>query len=132
MPRQFIVTPQYENEVEVGPDGLFNRLLFGRLAERGPQRKVYFRAGREFVALILGKRGSGKSYTLGVILEGFATKANTSSLSSLTSRAGVLLLDPMMNFWPFIIPVSGDGPEKVTRGHRTWIHKIGLTSLEST
>jgi len=115
MPRQFIVTPQYENEVEVGPDGLFNRLLFGRLAERGPQRKVYFRAGREFVALILGKRGSGKSYTLGVILEGFATKANTSSLSSLTSRAGVLLLDPMMNFWPFIIPVSGDGPEKVTR-----------------
>lgn len=115
MPRQFIVTPQYENEVEVGPDGLFNRLLFGRLAERGPQRKVYFRAGREFVALILGKRGSGKSYTLGVILEGFATKTNTSSLSSLTSRAGVLLLDPMMNFWPFIIPVAGDGPEKVKR-----------------
>jgi hypothetical protein len=115
MPRQFIVTPQYENEVEVGPDGLFNRLLVGRLAERGPQRKVYFRAGREFVALILGKRGSGKSYTLGVILEGFATKANTSSLSSLTTRPGVLLLDPMMNFWPFIIPVAGDGPEKVRR-----------------
>lgn len=115
MPRQFIVTPQYENEVEVGPDGLFNRLLVGRLAERGPQRKVYFRAGREFVALILGKRGSGKSYTLGVILEGFATKENTSSLSSLTTRPGVLLLDPMMNFWPFIIPVAGDGPEKVRR-----------------
>src|SRR5690349_689072 len=101
MARQFIVTPSFENDVEVGPDGLVNRISFGRLAERGPLRRVYFRAGREFVALILGKRGSGKSYTLGVLLEGLATTENKSSLSSLTTRPGVLLLDPMMNFWPF-------------------------------
>jgi DNA helicase HerA-like ATPase len=115
MRRQFIVTPPYENDVEVGPDGVTNRLLIGRIAERGPIRNAYFRAGREFVALILGKRGSGKSYTLGVILEGFATKENRTSLSSLETRPGVLLLDPMMNFWPFLIPVSSDGPEKVKR-----------------
>ncbi len=113
MARQFIVSPSFENDVEVGPDGVVNRISFGRLAERGPLRRVYFRAGREFVALILGKRGSGKSYTLGVLLEGLATTENKSSLSSLTTRPGVLLLDPMMNFWPFKIPVSSDGPEKV-------------------
>jgi DNA helicase HerA-like ATPase len=58
-------------------------------------------------------RGTGKSYTLGVLLEGLATKANVSSLSSLTTRPGVLLLDPMMNFWPFVIPVAADGTDKV-------------------
>jgi hypothetical protein len=63
--------------------------------------------------MILGKRGSGKSYTLGALLEGFSTTANSTSLSSLASRPGVLLLDPMMNFWPFVIPVSNEGPSKV-------------------
>jgi hypothetical protein len=73
--------------------------------------------GREFVLLILGKRGSGKSYTLGVVLEGLATKKNASSLSNLETRPGILLLDPMMNFWPFVIPVDGEGPEKVRKQH---------------
>jgi DNA helicase HerA-like ATPase len=116
MARQFIVTPPYEYDVEVGPGGpagISNMIYVGRLAERGALRKVYFNAGREFVALILGKRGSGKSYTLGVLLEGLATKSNETSLSKLTTRPGVLLLDPMMNFWPFEIPVTEDGTEKI-------------------
>ena len=113
MGRQFIVNPVFESEVEAGPAGLTNRLYVGRLAERGPLRKVFFNAGREFVVLVLGKRGSGKSYTLGTLLEGLCTKENANSLSSLTTRPGVLLLDPMMNFWPSVIPLSGAGPEKV-------------------
>jgi hypothetical protein len=113
--RQFIVSPQYEGDVEVGPQGVSNRIFLGHLAEKGPLRKIYFRAGKEFVVLILGKRGSGKSYSLGVILEGLATKSNSSSLSTLETRPGVLLLDPMMNFWPFLIPVDNSGPEKVRK-----------------
>jgi hypothetical protein len=118
MPRQFIVTPPYEADVEVGPEGARNQVNIGRLGERGPLRSVRFNAGREFVLLILGKRGSGKSYTLGSLLEGFCTKENTTSLSTLTTRPGILLLDPMMNFWPSVIPVTNDGSEKVRAQHR--------------
>jgi DNA helicase HerA-like ATPase len=117
MARQFIMSPALEGDVEVGPEGVKNRIYLGRLGEKGPLRKVFFRAGREFVLLILGKRGSGKSYTLGVVLEGLATKAPVTSLSAMESRPGILLLDPMMNFWPFVIPVDGDGPEKVKKQH---------------
>lgn len=115
MSRLFIVKPSYESEVEVGPEGVPNKLFVGRLGESGGLRNLFFNAGREFVTLILGKRGSGKSYTLGVLLEGLVTKKNITSLSSLSTRPGVLLLDPMMNFWPFIIPLTPDGPEKVKR-----------------
>lgn len=113
MARQFIMTPAFDADIEVGPQGLANRLYIGRLAERGALRRVVFNAGREFVIMILGKRGSGKSYTLGMLLEGLVTREKKTTLSSLASRPGVLLLDPMMNFWPFVIPVSQDGPEKV-------------------
>lgn len=113
MPRQFIMTPTFDADVEIGPKGLANAIYVGRLAERGPLRRVVFNAGREFVIMIVGKRGSGKSYTLGMLLEGLATKDNQTTLSSLTTRPGVLLLDPMMNFWPFVIPVSDEGPLKV-------------------
>jgi uncharacterized protein len=113
MGRQFIVSPAYEAEVEAGPSGLTNRLYVGRLAERGPLRKVFFNAGREFVVMVLGKRGSGKSYMLGTLLEGLCTTENKTSLAVLTASPGVLLLDPMMNFWPSVIPLSGSGPEKV-------------------
>jgi uncharacterized protein len=118
MARQFIVAPSFEADVEVGPEGAVNRLYVGRLAERGPLRRAYFNAGREFVVLVLGKRGSGKSYTLGTLLEGFATVEDKTSLSELTTRPGVLLLDPMMNFWPTVIPLTADGPEKVRRQFR--------------
>jgi uncharacterized protein len=115
MSKQFIVSPSYENDVEVGPEGVENKVYVGRLAERGAVRKVLLNIGKEFVVLILGKRGSGKSYTLGVILEGLVTKNHKTSLSQLTKRPGVLLLDPMMNFWPFVIPVTSEGPPKVQR-----------------
>jgi hypothetical protein len=118
MSRKFIVTPPYEADLEVGPEGVRNQMYVGRLGERGPLRTVHFNAGREFVILVLGKRGSGKSYTLGTLLEGLCTKENSTSLATLTTRPGVLLLDPMMNFWPSVIPVTNDGPEKVRAQHK--------------
>lgn len=117
---QFLVKPQLGSSVTVGPvdEGTpANRLFVGKLAENGPYRRVDFGFSREFVCLILGKRGSGKSFTLGTILESLATVANTTSIGQLSSRPGVLLLDPMMNFWPTQLPLRADGPEKVRRQH---------------
>ncbi len=115
MGQQYIISPSFQGDVEVGPEGLKNRIFMGRLAETGSGRRVDFNAGREFVVLIVGKRGSGKSYTMGSLLEGFCTKGSSTSLSQLSARPGILLLDPMMNFWTTTIPVVADGPEKVKK-----------------
>lgn len=115
MPRQYIVDPQVHGEVTVGTEGTATRVYLGHLAETGPRRKLYLGGSQEFVTLILGKRGSGKSYTLGAILEGFATTKDETSISKHTERPAVLLLDPMGNFWTTAYPVTSDGAEKVRR-----------------
>ncbi len=45
----------------------------GRLAEMGPSKEVRMDLSREHVLSIVGKRGSGKSFTLGSFLEGLCT-----------------------------------------------------------
>jgi uncharacterized protein len=115
MPRQFRIDPKLEpGEVVVGTDGSGTRLLVGAAAEPGAQR-VWFNASKEFVALVIGKRGSGKSHTLGALIESLATTSPRTSISSVENQRAVLLIDPMGNFWPTAIAVSQDGPPKVRR-----------------
>ena len=64
---------------------------------------------------IIGKRGSGKSHSLGTLLESLATRADETSISRHRRRRAVLLLDPMGNFWTTAHMVRPDGPEKVRR-----------------
>lgn len=113
MARQFIVDPPINGEVCVGTVGTGTRLYLGRVAETGAARKVFFQGAKEFVVLLNGKRGSGKSHTLGVMLEGLATAENETTLSKHTARRAVLLLDPMGNFWTTSHLARPDGPEKV-------------------
>ena len=61
----FTLKPEIKTDVYIGTPGGEDRVLIGRLAETGGSRPVYFDATKEFVALIIGKRGSGKSYALG-------------------------------------------------------------------
>jgi hypothetical protein len=115
MPRQFRIDPKLESgELTVGTDGAGTRLLVGTAAEPGAQ-KVWFNASKEFVSLVIGKRGSGKSHTLGTLIESLATTCAQTEISSLETRRAILLIDPMGNFWPTAIPVSPDGPPKVRR-----------------
>ena len=75
-------------------------LLLGRLNEGGPLRDVRIDTGSESVIAIFGKRGSGKSYTLGVIAEALgATAPQDSSISSVSGAHGALLLDTLDIFW---------------------------------
>jgi hypothetical protein len=115
MTKKFIVTPPLDGDIIVGGNGRSEaRLLLGRAGETGPNRPVWFDAAKEFVMLILGKRGSGKSYTLGSILESLAAPAGHTAIASHTGagRPAVLLLDPMMNFWTTAIPADRNGPRK--------------------
>jgi hypothetical protein len=113
MPRQFIVNPPIRGDLYVGTEGDQLKAYLGHVAEAGPLRKVYFSGSREFVSLIIGKRGSGKSHTLGTIVESLATAKDKTSISDHKARRAVLLLDPMGNFWTTAHNVAEDGPQKV-------------------
>src|SRR3990167_4160471 len=105
MARQYRVEPRLEpGDIVVGTDGAGTRLLVGTAAEPGAA-KLWFNASKEFVALVIGKRGSGKSHTLGALIESLCTRERDTTISSLQARRAVLLIDPMGNFWPTGIPV---------------------------
>ena len=55
---------------------------------------IYIDAARSHVILVAGKRGSGKSYTLGVIAEGISTLPE-----NVAKNIGVLIFDTMGIFW---------------------------------
>lgn len=115
MPRQYVVAPQFSGDVFVGTDGDDTKVYLGQVAETGVPRRIYFGGSQEFVVMIIGKRGSGKSHTLGTILESLATREQNTSISNLRTRRAALLLDPMGNFWTTAHLVSREGPEKVRK-----------------
>ena len=81
-----------------------DQLVLGRLNESGARRPVFFDVTRETVVALFGKRGSGKSYTLGVIAEGLCTSEAQTSLGALTRTRALLLLDTLNVFWSTSIP----------------------------
>ncbi len=115
MATQYIVDPQVKGDVTIGTEGEQSQIYLGQLSETGPLRRLYFGGSKEFVVLVVGKRGSGKSHTLGTLLEGFATRENVTSISRHQGRRAALLLDPMGNFWTTAHSVSPAGTAKVRR-----------------
>ncbi len=109
MARQYIVDPPIRGDVTVGTDGDDTSVYLGQVAETGPLRRVQFAASQEFVTLIIGKRGSGKSHTLGVLLEGLATRDADTSISKHRKRRAALLLDPMGNREPGRLELQAGG-----------------------
>lgn len=92
-----------------------DRVLLGKLMESGAQRRLFLDVSGEQVVAILGKRGTGKSYSLGVILEGLASGAGITQISDTrTPRAG-LVLDIMDIFWTSAIELSADASPEVSK-----------------
>jgi len=54
---------------------------------------------KEQVISIVGKRGSGKSYTLGVIAEGIALQSDAAHVARRTRPRAALLFDPLDVYW---------------------------------
>ena len=115
--KKFDVQERVVGEVTVGSNKGDAVILAGRMAERGNTDPIYFDGSDNFVVLDVGKRGSGKSYGMGAILEGFATDAN-SRIAHHGERRAVVLLDPLDVHWPALIPLSADGPAALRRQHR--------------
>ncbi len=82
-----------------------DKVYMGTVAESGPHRQLYLDVTSEQVVAILGKRGTGKSYSLGVLLEGLAAGTGRNAIAAAeTPRAG-LVLDILDIFWTSSIPL---------------------------
>lgn len=92
-----------------------DRLLLGTLAEAGARRRLWLDITGEQVVGIFGKRGTGKSYSLGVILEGLASGLGETPLAKLETQRGALVLDIMDIFWTSQIPLRQDGSPEVRK-----------------
>jgi energy-coupling factor transporter ATP-binding protein EcfA2 len=104
-------------------------IFLGKLAEV-PLNEVWLDTEREHVIVIVGKRGSGKSYTLGSIVEGFCSNTDGIISQGVSSRA-VVLFDTLDIFWPSLYPVGPSEAEEVERqmeGLKKW--KIDAVPLE--
>jgi len=117
MAQIFDIEPRVNGDVYLGDKRRKAVILAGKLAEKGTGGRVYFDGSDNFVVLEVGKRGSGKSYGMGSLLEGFAT-SEVSKITSKKDNRAVLLLDPLDIHWTAVLPLSADGPEVLQRQHK--------------
>jgi uncharacterized protein len=113
----FDVEPRINGDIHFGHSLRTSVILAGRVAEKGVGGNVFFDGSDNFVVFEVGKRGSGKSYGMGALLEGFATVEDSTAISKHTERRGILLLDPLDIHWTALIPLSDSGPSGLRRQH---------------
>jgi DNA helicase HerA-like ATPase len=126
----FKVSPAIGRSVRrilVGDSSTTAYVVLGRLAEVGPRRDVMLDTSREHVVAIVGKRGSGKTHTLGVLAEGLALGSPTDSqIGTGSGGRSVLLLDTLNIFQWVHIPISeAKGP--IAETQRSLLTKWQLT-----
>jgi uncharacterized protein len=115
--KTFDVEPRVTGTVHLGSQKKQTLILAGRMAEKGNSDPILFDGSDNFVVFEVGKRGSGKSYGMGSLLEGFATAAS-SKIGKHKERRAVVLLDPLDIHWPALTPLSADGPEGIRKQHQ--------------
>ena len=86
----------------------------GRLSEQGGRPKIVLGLAREVVTGIFGQRGSGKSYTLGSIVESLGATDATANIGINIQDRAVLLLDTLNIYQYAAVPVS-QVPDKALR-----------------
>ena len=113
-PRAFHTTP-----AEFGMHGAKARhwVWLGRLAEAGPLTDVRFDTAHAHVVGLFGKRGSGKSYTLGTLLEGICTKEKKTTIADNSREVATLLFDTL-GIFQWIDIVLNDKSQKETVQHQ--------------
>jgi hypothetical protein len=92
-----------------------DKILLGTLTESGPRRRLWLDTSSEQVVAILGKRGTGKSYTLGVLMEGLGAGQGESQIAVLETPRAALMLDIMDIYWTSTIPLAVEGSPEIMR-----------------
>ncbi len=105
--RRFRVTPSAERgrSIVVGqPDS--QSISLGRLSEVGPEKDFRLDIEREHVVAVVGKRGSGKTHTLGVLIESLGVLDSTGVIGSNTSDRAILVFDTLNLFQWIGVPLT--------------------------
>jgi len=121
--------------VTLGGDGAKSRALLGRLSEFGPQRDVWLDLDREHVVAIVGKRGSGKTHTLGVLVEGLSYTSNEGGVSKMDPgrQHAVVIFDTLNLFqWVDLPLAAAQGPEAQRQRLLLTRWKLEARSIEPT
>src|SRR5690349_13704174 len=108
--KTFDIEPRVAGRVELGSRKGESVIVAGRMAEKNNCEPIVFDGSDNFVVFEVGKRGSGKSYGMGSLLEAFAT-GDGSQIGQHRERRAVVLLDPLDIHWTALVPLSADGPE---------------------
>jgi DNA helicase HerA-like ATPase len=97
-----------ERLVQLGESGdrCTDSVYLGRLAESGLSKDVWLDVTHEHVLAIVGKRGSGKSFTLGSVIEALCTSEHETLISRTSKERGALLFDTLNIFQWMTAPVS--------------------------
>lgn len=115
-------------------NGGIEKIFIGRLAETGPLVKTHYDVSDPHVIAIFGKRGSGKSYTLGSILEGLCTKETDSVISTSYRNQAILLFDTLGIFQWMDLPLATDSSQKLVKEQaaiqRGWELRSELLEIE--
>ncbi|AEB08770.1 protein of unknown function DUF87 [Desulfobacca acetoxidans DSM 11109] len=99
-------TPQFESKSWV---------YLGRLGEAGALTDVRFDTDMAHVVALFGKRGSGKSYTLGTLLEGLCTQHHESTIASNPRNKSILLFDTLGVFQWMSILLKEDSQKEILK-----------------
>lgn len=113
---------------EGAPEG--DWVSVGRLAEMGPSKEVRMDLSREHVLSIVGKRGSGKSFTLGSFLEGLCTTERSTAISSISKDRAAILFDTLNIFQWMTAPVDQGAASSHVADQAATLHRWGLEPVE--
>lgn len=80
--------------------------VLGRICEQGSTAPMGLAFGRETVVGIFGQRGSGKSFTLGALLEGLGARDLAAGIGKNVGDRGVLVFDTLNIYQYGTVPVS--------------------------
>ncbi|MDE0404409.1 MAG: DUF87 domain-containing protein [Nitrospira sp.] len=102
----------------------------GKLSEQGSRPQVVLGFAREVVTGIFGQRGSGKSYTLGTIIEALGAKDAGANIGLNVNDRAVLLLDTLNIYQYVAVPVSKIPDDSLRRTLAAKIVGFGLKETD--
>ena len=94
--------------------------LLGRLSEVGPSKEAALDLDKQHVVAVVGKRGSGKTHTLGVVAEGLAAVTSTepSTISTGSAEHAVVIFDTLNLFQWVDVPLAEAAGANIERQRR--------------
>lgn len=122
--KHWVVKPKLElnsKQVFVGSSKDVNIYSYiGNLAEDATRKEAEVRLNleKEQVVAIVGKRGSGKSFTLGVIAESLAVKEEKTKIGGKSSNKAAILFDPLDIYWTTTLPVKDSDNATVAANYK--------------